>query len=94
MSTQDSDSGHWQPDLYEGKHSFVWQLGLSVVELLAPRPGEWILDLGFLGSWRNDREDEFFPQLEDAARPTLLRDSVWHADYRRLRIVAFKWDEA
>lgn len=36
----------WKPDLYDDKHSFVWKLGASVVELLAPQPGERILDVG------------------------------------------------
>ncbi|MCY2965599.1 MAG: methyltransferase domain-containing protein [Planctomycetota bacterium] len=37
---------HWDPQLYQGSHSFVWKLGASVVELLAPQSGERILDLG------------------------------------------------
>src|SRR2546423_15463085 len=36
----------WDPGLYDGKHAFVWQYGASLVELLQPRPGERILDLG------------------------------------------------
>jgi trans-aconitate methyltransferase len=36
----------WNATLYDGKHSFVWQHGAALVELLAPRPGERILDLG------------------------------------------------
>ena len=36
----------WQTDLYQNKHSFVWQLGQGVVDLLNPQPGERILDLG------------------------------------------------
>jgi trans-aconitate methyltransferase len=36
----------WDPELYEAKHSFVWQFGQDVVKLLDPRPGELILDLG------------------------------------------------
>jgi trans-aconitate methyltransferase/GNAT superfamily N-acetyltransferase len=36
----------WKPGLYEEKHSFVWKLGSSLVELLAPAAGERILDLG------------------------------------------------
>ncbi len=39
-------SDQWKPDLYDGKHSFVWKLGASVIELLAPQPGERILDVG------------------------------------------------
>jgi trans-aconitate 2-methyltransferase len=36
----------WDPGLYDGKHAFVWQYGASLLELLAPKPGERILDLG------------------------------------------------
>lgn len=36
----------WNPDLYQEKHSFVWQLSQGLVDLLEPQPGEWILDLG------------------------------------------------
>jgi trans-aconitate 2-methyltransferase len=36
----------WDSGLYDEKHSFVWKLGAALVELLAPKPGERILDLG------------------------------------------------
>lgn len=36
----------WNASLYDASHSFVWKLGGALVELLAPRPGERILDLG------------------------------------------------
>src|SRR5580692_8922893 len=36
----------WEPDRYETNARFVSDLGAAVVELLAPRPGERILDLG------------------------------------------------
>ena len=36
----------WNTELYRQKHSFVWELGSSLLELLAPRAGERILDLG------------------------------------------------
>jgi trans-aconitate methyltransferase len=37
---------HWNPDTYARNARFVSELGRPVVELLAPRPGERILDLG------------------------------------------------
>ncbi|MDJ0632339.1 MAG: methyltransferase domain-containing protein [Xenococcaceae cyanobacterium MO_188.B29] len=37
---------NWNTVLYEGKHEFVWKYGEEVIELLAPQPGEYILDLG------------------------------------------------
>lgn len=36
----------WDAELYEGRHAFVWHFGESLVELLAPAPGERVLDLG------------------------------------------------
>jgi trans-aconitate methyltransferase len=37
-----------------------------------------------------ERCEEFLNALEEAARPVLFRDGVWHADYRRLRVVAVR----
>ncbi|MBT9310692.1 class I SAM-dependent methyltransferase [Leptothoe kymatousa] len=37
---------HWNPDRYQTQHSFVWQYGADVLQLLAPQAGEHILDLG------------------------------------------------
>jgi trans-aconitate methyltransferase len=36
----------WDANLYDNKHSFVFQYGESVLELLGVKPGERILDLG------------------------------------------------
>lgn len=36
----------WDAGLYNAKHDFVWKYGADVVSLLAPAPGERILDLG------------------------------------------------
>ena len=37
---------HWDAQLYDHKHSFVSKFGTDLVELLSPKPGEYILDLG------------------------------------------------
>ncbi len=37
---------HWNAGLYDDKHAFVWQYGASLLEVLAAKPGERILDLG------------------------------------------------
>lgn len=37
---------NWNPELYEASHSFVWQFGKGMLDLLDPKPGERILDLG------------------------------------------------
>ena len=37
----------WNPEQYAKNARFVSDLGMPVVELLAPQPGESILDLGF-----------------------------------------------
>lgn len=36
----------WDASAYDSKHSFVWKYGREVLELLAPREGEHVLDLG------------------------------------------------
>ena len=36
----------WNPSLYQTSHSFVWEFGREVIQLLAPQPGERILDVG------------------------------------------------
>jgi trans-aconitate 2-methyltransferase len=44
--SEPSIADRWDPALYEGRHGFVWQHGAALLDLLAPRPGERILDLG------------------------------------------------
>lgn len=39
-------SRDWNPELYQDRHAFVWQFGRGLMELLAPQPGERILDIG------------------------------------------------
>ena len=41
-----SDQPKWNSALYDEKHSFVWKLAAGVLELLEPKSGERILDLG------------------------------------------------
>ena len=36
----------WNPALYQDRHAFVYRHGRGLVELLAPHPGEHILDVG------------------------------------------------
>jgi trans-aconitate methyltransferase len=36
----------WDAALYDDKHSFVWRYGIELIELLAPKPGEKMLDIG------------------------------------------------
>ena len=36
----------WNPALYQASHSFVWERGRELLSLLAPAPGERILDAG------------------------------------------------
>ncbi len=37
---------NWNTSLYENNHSFVWQYGEDLLQLLAPQPEERILDIG------------------------------------------------
>jgi len=43
---RDADRDDWDADAYDGSHSFVYEYGSDVVDLLDPSPGERILDLG------------------------------------------------
>jgi trans-aconitate methyltransferase len=45
-SKRNADEKTWDARGYDDKNSFVWKLGAGVIELLAPQPGERILDLG------------------------------------------------
>src|SRR6185503_19634352 len=46
MESRTEANKQWDASLYYDKHSFVWKYGEEVVELLAPRIGERVLDLG------------------------------------------------
>jgi trans-aconitate methyltransferase len=46
MNTINNMSDSWNAKLYDHKHSFVSNYGNSLIELLAPKQGERILDLG------------------------------------------------
>jgi trans-aconitate methyltransferase len=41
-----AEAAKWNAGLYDDKHSFVWKMASGVVELLEPKAGELILDLG------------------------------------------------
>jgi len=50
VPTEDADAGaepnDWDSDAYDGSHSFVFEYGEGVVDLLDPEPGERVLDVG------------------------------------------------
>ena len=41
-----SEPASWDPNLYQSRHAFVWELAKGPLELLAARAGERVLDLG------------------------------------------------
>jgi trans-aconitate methyltransferase len=41
-----STASPWNARLYDGRHSFVWKLAGEALDLLAPVPGERVIDLG------------------------------------------------
>jgi trans-aconitate methyltransferase len=36
----------WDSSLYDDRHSFVWKQSADLIDILAPQPGERVLDLG------------------------------------------------
>ena len=46
ISAQTTIANKWDAEFYDSKHSFVSHFGADLVELLDPRSGEGILDLG------------------------------------------------
>jgi trans-aconitate 2-methyltransferase len=52
----------------------------------------WIIMFGgdYLAKAGESKREEFLRSVEDKLRPELFRDGQWWADYRRLRLVAFK----
>ena len=64
----------WNAELYDAKFGYVSSLAGGVTELLAPKPGETILDLGC--------------GTGELAAHTRLRDGVWYVDYPRVRFAA------
>ena len=42
MSARD----RWDTSLYDGRHSFVWKQSADLIDLLDPKPGDRVLDLG------------------------------------------------
>lgn len=41
-----SQNPQWDASLYDDKHSFVWKMATALLDLLDPKPGERILDVG------------------------------------------------
>jgi trans-aconitate 2-methyltransferase len=52
----------------------------------------WIIMFGadYLAKVGDARREEFLSRVEEMLCPTLFRDGQWWADYRRLRLVAYK----
>jgi len=52
----------------------------------------WIVMFGgnYLAKAGDARREEFLRRVEEILRPKLFRDGQWWADYRRLRLVAYK----
>ncbi len=46
MTQSHQDDRRWNPSRYDEKHAYVWSLAADLIDLLSPKPGERILDLG------------------------------------------------
>jgi trans-aconitate methyltransferase len=78
---------NWDASLYDTKHSFVWKYGAELIELLAPQPGERILDLGCGTGHLTERIAESGARVIGFDRsPTMLAEA--HVNYPELELVA------
>lgn len=41
-----ADTNTWNTELYQSSHAFVWEFGRDLLNMLLPKPGERILDVG------------------------------------------------
>ena len=74
----------WNATLFEASHAYVWEMAKDLVDLLAPKPGERILDVG-CGTGRLTSEIsrsgasvlgvDNSPAMVAQARETVLRSS-------------------
>jgi len=46
MESMATESNSWNSELYQSSHAFVWKFGRDLLAMLAPMPGERILDVG------------------------------------------------
>jgi len=46
MESMAAETASWNSELYQSSHAFVWQFGRDLLAVLAPKPGERILDVG------------------------------------------------
>jgi trans-aconitate 2-methyltransferase len=53
---------------------------------------DWVRMFGgvFLGAVRPEDHERLFQHVEERLRPTQFYDGRWHADYRRIRVVAYR----
>ncbi len=76
----------WDTELYEAQHSFVWKLGLGLLEDLDPQPGQRILDLGCgTGQLTNSIAERGADVLGLDASPDMIGQA--RQNYPRLRFL-------
>lgn len=74
----------WDAELYEAQHAFVWQLGAGLMDILDPKPGERILDVGCgTGQLTNQIAERGADVLGVDASPDMIGQA--RQNYPRLR---------
>jgi trans-aconitate methyltransferase len=74
----------WDAELYEAQHAFVWQLGAGLIDILDPKRGERILDVGCgTGQLTNEIAERGADVLGVDASPEMIGQA--RQNYPRLR---------
>lgn len=75
---------NWNAALYEDKHAFVADADAGMAN--------WIqmFAIAYFTELSHQQQIQVIRKVEESLKSTLYQDKTWIADYRRIRIVAFK----
>jgi ubiquinone/menaquinone biosynthesis C-methylase UbiE len=87
----------WNAKLYDDKHAFVFKYGEDLVDMLAPRPGERILDLGCGTGYLSDliaRSGALVTGIDNSeAMIAKAKEAYPEGDFRVMAATAIAFDQ-